>query len=156
MLKKKIYKTLDFSYILTFLGIFIFSFFLTNSYAKTSSLELTTPELTTPELITQELLNRALVKQDSTDQAPVKTHQYDSIEDIDNKINELQEMKRGYESKAIRHDNQAQRLQFIEGELQNAKRNWKIAEDNRKIAQRIQKEIDELKAQRIQLQKKKR
>ena len=84
-----------------------------------------------------------------------KSSQYHSIEDIDKKINELEEMKRGYESKAIKQANQAQRLQFIEGELQTAKRYWRAAEDNRKIATRIQKEIDELKIERIKLQKKK-
>lgn len=141
MSKEKSYETINFFYLLIFLGILTFSFLSINSYAKTSSID---------------LANQALVKQDSTDQAPLKSYQYDSIEDIDKKINELQDMKRGYESKAIRQDNQAQRLQFIEGELQNAKRNWKLAEDNRKIALRIQKEIDELKVQRMQLQKKKR
>nr|NGX52671.1 hypothetical protein [Candidatus Anoxychlamydiales bacterium] len=50
--------------------------------------------------------------------------------------------------------NQAQRLQFIEGQLQEAKRYWRSAEDNRKIATRIQKEIDELKIERMKLQKK--
>jgi len=76
------------------------------------------------------------------------------IQEIDRKINNLEEMKRGYDSKAIRHSNQAQRLQFIEGELQVAKRHWKLAEDNRKIAIRIQKEIDLLKVQKMQLLKK--
>ncbi|HEU64423.1 MAG: hypothetical protein KR126chlam4_00950 [Candidatus Anoxychlamydiales bacterium] len=84
-----------------------------------------------------------------------KSSQYHSIEDIDKKINELEEMKRGYESKAIKQVNQAQRLQFIEGELQAAKRYWRAAEDNRKIVTRIQKEIDELKIERMKLQKKK-
>ena len=76
------------------------------------------------------------------------------IQEIDKQINILEEMKRGYEGKAIRHANQAQRLQFIEGELQVAKRHWKLSDDNRKIAIRIQKEIDVLKVQKMQLLKK--
>ncbi|NGX35104.1 MAG: hypothetical protein K1060chlam1_01474 [Candidatus Anoxychlamydiales bacterium] len=83
-----------------------------------------------------------------------KSFQYNSIEEIDKKINELEEMKRGYEAKAIKQANQAQRLQFIEGELQAAKKNWRLAEDNRKIVVRLQKEIDELKIERMKLQKK--
>lgn len=73
---------------------------------------------------------------------------------IDQKIEELQAMKRGYEAKALNHANQADRLQFIQGELQTAKRHWKIADDNRRIALQIQKQIDELKVQKMDLQKK--
>jgi len=80
---------------------------------------------------------------------------YNSVEDIDKKINELEEMKRGYEAKALKNANQAQRLQFMPGELQTAKRYWKLAEDNKRIAIKIQKQIDELKVEKMKLQKKK-
>lgn len=73
---------------------------------------------------------------------------------INQKIDELQEMKRGYEAKALNHANTAERLQFIDGELQTAKKHWKLADDNRRIVQQIQKQIDELKIQKIQIQKK--
>ncbi|NGX63035.1 MAG: hypothetical protein KR126chlam6_00441 [Candidatus Anoxychlamydiales bacterium] len=78
------------------------------------------------------------------------------IQEIDKKINILEEMKRGYEAKALKHANQAQVLQFIDGELQVAKRHWKLTDDNRQIAIRIQKEIDVLKVQKMQLLKKER
>jgi len=72
---------------------------------------------------------------------------------IDNKIEELEGMKRGYEAKALNHANQADRLQFMEGQLQTAKKHWKLADDNRRIATQIQKQIDELKIQKMDLQK---
>jgi len=75
------------------------------------------------------------------------------LTDIDNQIAELEDMKKGYEAKAIKHANQAERLQFINGELQTAKKHWKLAEDSRRIATRIQKEIDELKIKKLNLQK---
>ena len=68
---------------------------------------------------------------------------------------ELEEKKKGYEAKAIKHANQGDRLQFVQGELQTAKRHWKLAKENRKIAEKIQKEIDALKLKKLELQKKK-
>ncbi|NGX44743.1 MAG: hypothetical protein K1060chlam3_00918 [Candidatus Anoxychlamydiales bacterium] len=126
-------------YLLMLLGVLLFSSFSVDGFAK-------------------DTLNQGLA-QDISDKSYTgssKSSQYNSIEDIDKKINELEEMKRGYESKAIKQVNQAQRLQFIEGQLQEAKRYWKAAEDNRKIVTRIQKEIDELKIERMNLQSKKR
>lgn len=73
---------------------------------------------------------------------------------MDQKIQELQEMKRGYVAKALNHANQAERLQFINGELQTAKKHWKLADENRRIAMQIQKQIDELKVQKYEIQKK--
>ncbi|MBN2479644.1 MAG: hypothetical protein JXA94_05400 [Parachlamydiales bacterium] len=70
------------------------------------------------------------------------------INELDSKIKNLEEMKRGYISSAIKHENQAQRLQFINGQQQYAKRHWQQADENRRIAERIQKEIDDLKIQR--------
>lgn len=70
---------------------------------------------------------------------------------IDNKINELTLMKRGYESKAIKHASEGNRLQFIEGELQRAKQHWKLAEENTKIAAKIQEQINELETKKNEL-----
>ncbi len=78
-------------------------------------------------------------------------YQSQEIKDIDSKITELEEMKRGYEARAIKHKNQAQRLQFVNGELQTAKRHWQLAEENTRIATRIQHQIDDLKVQRQDL-----
>jgi len=65
---------------------------------------------------------------------------------IEKHINELEEMKRGYESKAIKYANQAERLQFVSSELQTAKKYWILADKNKKIAEKLQKIIDDLKA----------
>jgi len=70
------------------------------------------------------------------------------VAELDKQIEELKEMKRGYESKAVRHINQAQRLQFVQGEQLTAKRYWELAEENKQIAAHIQKDIDELEAQK--------
>jgi len=60
---------------------------------------------------------------------------------LDKKIVELKTMKRGYEARAIDHENQGQRLQFINSELERAKKHWAIAEKNRLISMEIQKDI---------------
>ena len=70
------------------------------------------------------------------------------VVELDKQITELKEMKLGYESKAVRHINQAQRLQFVQGEQLTAKRYWELAEENKQIAEHIQKDIDELEAQK--------
>jgi hypothetical protein len=68
--------------------------------------------------------------------------------EIDAKIKELTEMKRGYEAKALRHENQAERLQFEDRALLETRRHLQLADENRQKAARIQEEIDKLKAQR--------
>ncbi len=70
------------------------------------------------------------------------------IINIDKQIEDLEKMKMGYEAKAIQHANEADRLQFIEGELETAKKHWQIAEANRDVAKKIQSQIDELKAKK--------
>lgn len=80
-------------------------------------------------------------------QTQVETWQQEII-NIDKQIENLEKMKRGYEAKAIQHANQADRLQFIEGEQETAKRHWKIAEANRDVAKKIQSQIDDLKAKK--------
>ena len=132
MRKAKNFKDLRSFYILVLLAALSFSSFSMQGFAKEA------------------------LAQDSSDKSYTgssKSGRYDSVEEIDKKINELEAMKRGYDAKAIKQANQAQRLQFMEGELQTAKRYWRAAEDNRKIATRIQKEIDELKIDRMKLQK---
>lgn len=75
------------------------------------------------------------------------------VESIDRQIQELKELKRGYEGRALSNENQAEQLQFIQGELSNAKRYWKIAEDNRAIARKIQEDIEELEKRKAELLK---
>jgi uncharacterized small protein (DUF1192 family) len=76
------------------------------------------------------------------------------IEQLDAQIKELKEMKRGYEARAIRAEDQADRLQFEEHFVLETRRYYRIAEINREKAAKIQEEIDRLEAQRSQLLKK--
>ncbi|MEI6242694.1 MAG: hypothetical protein WCP39_04735 [Chlamydiota bacterium] len=73
------------------------------------------------------------------------------IEQTDQQIQELQNMKIGYEGKATRLENQAQRLQFMNKELSTSQKLWRLAESNREAAQKIQEEIDKLHAERSRL-----
>lgn len=73
------------------------------------------------------------------------------IHQIDLQIQELEQMKLGYESRAIRHDNQAERLQFENQAYLEARRHIQLANENRAKAAAVQKEIDRLKTQRQQL-----
>lgn len=81
--------------------------------------------------------------------------EHTEIDDINRKIAELEDMKKGYEARAIKHANTADRLQFIEGQLQLAKKHWKLSAESKKIAEKIQTQIDELEAQKQQILKKK-
>lgn len=75
------------------------------------------------------------------------------IDSINKKIAELEEMKKGYEAAAIKHSNQADRLQFIDGQLQLAKKHWKLADSYKEIAKKIQDEINDLEQQKVKIQK---
>ncbi len=70
---------------------------------------------------------------------------------IDQQIKDLEELKRGYEAKALRLENQAERLQFKNSEYIIAKRYWELADENRQIAKRIQNDIDTLKEKKQEL-----
>jgi len=78
----------------------------------------------------------------------------EEIEEIECQIEKLKSMKKGYESKALYHENQAERLQFIQQEMQTAKKHWIMAEENREIAKKIQKDIDALEEKKQSLLKK--
>lgn len=73
------------------------------------------------------------------------------IQKIDQQIEQLEAMKRGYEGKALRHEDQAEQLQFEMQSFLEARRHNQLAEENRQKAARVQKEIDELKAERAKL-----
>jgi len=66
------------------------------------------------------------------------------IVEIDAKIQELTEMKRGYEARALRHENQAERLQFEDKAFLEARRHIELAQENRQKAAVIQEQIDQL------------
>ena len=78
----------------------------------------------------------------------------DQIEQIDAQIKELKEMKRGYNARAIRAEDQADRLQFEDHFVLETRRYYRIAEENRAKAAKIQEEIDRLEAQESRAVKK--
>lgn len=73
------------------------------------------------------------------------------IADIDEQIEELEEIKRGYEAKALRHEDHAWRLQFRDQLILETRRHIELAAENREMAARVQKEIDSLKKRRMLL-----
>lgn len=70
------------------------------------------------------------------------------MQSIDKEIQELTEMKRGYEARALRHEDQAQRLQFRQNEHLEARKHLQLADANREIAKKIQQDIDDLQAKK--------
>lgn len=75
----------------------------------------------------------------------------EEIQQIDAKIEELIEIKRGYEGRAIWAENQADRMQFEDKYTLETRRYYQIAEENRQKAERIQEEIDRLRARKEEL-----
>lgn len=77
------------------------------------------------------------------------------IDEIDRQLLELDGMKRGYEARARRHDDQAQRLQFEDRAVLETRRHQELAEENREKAQKVQEEIDRLQSRKVKLLQKK-
>jgi hypothetical protein len=75
------------------------------------------------------------------------------VQKIDAEIQELQEMKRGYEARALRHENQAEYLQFEQQAVLETRRHLQLAEENRNKAALVQKQIDQLNAKKARLKK---
>lgn len=75
------------------------------------------------------------------------------IQKIDAEIEQLENMKRGYEGRALRHENQAEYLQFDQQALLETRRHLQLADENRNKAALVQEHIDRLKAKKEQLQK---
>jgi hypothetical protein len=79
-----------------------------------------------------------------------------TVEQIDRQIEELEQIKRGYLSKANRYRDQEERLQFQDRSSLESRRFSELAQENEEKAQRAQMEIDRLTQEReILLQKKK-
>lgn len=76
------------------------------------------------------------------------------IDEINVQLEELQDMKRGYEARAIRAEDQADRLQFEDHFVLETRRYYRIAEANREKAAKVQEEIDRLEHEKARLQKK--
>ena len=70
------------------------------------------------------------------------------VQQIETQIQQLEDMKRGFESRALRHENQAERLQFDDKTYLETRRHNQLAEENRAKAAAVQKEIDRLQAER--------
>jgi hypothetical protein len=75
------------------------------------------------------------------------------IQQIDAEIAELEQIKRGYEAKALRHESQAQYLQFENRAWLEARRHQEMAEENRAKAAYIQEKIDTLENEKQRLEK---
>lgn len=83
--------------------------------------------------------------------APVLAMQTAEIERIDARIEELKEMKRGFEGKALRAEDQAERMQFEDRFSLETRQYFKIAEENRRKARLVQDEIDRLERKKAEL-----
>lgn len=84
--------------------------------------------------------------------SPIALSQKESqIQQIDAQIKELQEAKRGFESRADRHEDQASRLQFDDQTYLETRRHIHLAEENRAKAAAAQTEIDRLNAEKSKM-----
>jgi hypothetical protein len=81
----------------------------------------------------------------------VESNTQAELQEVDDQIRELEDMKRGFLAKALRHQDQAERLQFRERYYLEARRHMELAEENRQAAEQIQVEIDRLKLRRRQI-----
>ncbi|HSX26356.1 MAG TPA: hypothetical protein VLE89_05045 [Chlamydiales bacterium] len=73
------------------------------------------------------------------------------VEELDRRIAELEDMKRGFEARALRHESQAEYLQFDDRAYLETRRHWQLAEENRMKAAKVQEEIDKLQAKKEKL-----
>lgn len=73
------------------------------------------------------------------------------IDEINKNIEYLEDARRGLESAAIKYENQAQRYQFNSDQLVEAKRFWKLAEQNRNAIKDIDKKLQDKRAERKKL-----
>ena len=76
------------------------------------------------------------------------------ITNIDKEIEYLEEVKRGFESKAAQYEDMAQELQFKNNNLQDAKRYWRMADANKEAAKKIDRKIQNIKKGKSKLLKK--
>lgn len=85
-------------------------------------------------------------------ESPQKT---EKAEQINQQIEQLQDMKRGFEARALRHENMAEWLQFDDKAYLETRRHIQIAEENKQKAAAVQREIDRLQKEKQALTKKK-
>lgn len=73
------------------------------------------------------------------------------IHHLDREIEDLEEKKRGFESQAIWHEEQAERLQFDEQRVLETRRHIRLAEEKRAMAEKMQEGIDRLQEEKTKL-----
>jgi hypothetical protein len=83
--------------------------------------------------------------------ARTETQRQENLVDIDAQILDLEQLKMGYEAKALRHEDQAARLQFDHETWLEARRHMQLTDHNRKLVAEIQIEIDRLKVRRLEI-----
>lgn len=81
----------------------------------------------------------------------ISKSQSSEVQEIDTQLRELKEMKRGYEARALRHENYAEYLQFEGQAYLETRRHIELAEENRQKAAKVQQEIDRLEARRAKI-----
>lgn len=84
-------------------------------------------------------------------QKPMNQNDQAELAEIDDQIRELEDIKRGFISKALRHEDQAERMQYKDKYYLEARRHFELAEENRRAADEVQVEIDRLKKRRRQI-----
>lgn len=77
------------------------------------------------------------------------------IQQIDQEILELQSVKQSYETKAAKAERMAETKQFDTKYNMETRRLYQLAQQNRDIADRLQKDIDRLEAKKQELLSKK-
>lgn len=75
----------------------------------------------------------------------------EQIQQIDGEIKELEEMKRGYEARALRHENQAEYLQFDQQAVLETRRHLQLAQENKNKAELVQEQVDRLNEKKLKL-----
>lgn len=81
--------------------------------------------------------------------------QQEQVKLLDAQIEELQEKKRGYEARALRHEDLAVQLQFENDMYLDMRRQIQLADENRAKAEQIQQQIDALEQKRSEIISKK-
>jgi hypothetical protein len=72
-------------------------------------------------------------------------------EQLDSQIQELKDMKRGCEARALRHEDMAEYMQFEQQQVLETRRHLQIADEDRAKAARAQMQIDRLEEERAKL-----
>ncbi len=75
----------------------------------------------------------------------------DQVEMIDAQIAQLEDRKRGFESRALKHENYAEYLQFNQRAVLETRRHLQLADENWAKAAQVQQEIDKLQIRRQKL-----